>query len=122
MGFLPMLGLYHLVPKYAELGVLLGGEGAVMGGVLDSLGPAVGDGLGDVVLGGPSAGRDGLESTPEGGLVEAGGAGGLGGQLGHLPHALGVQVTALAVLFSEEAGGRFPGRPLRPPRESGPGP
>ena len=91
-----------LVPEGAEVRLLVGGEGAVLHGVFDALGPAVGDGLGDVVRGGP--GGDCLEGCAKGGLVETGGPGGLGGELGHLLDAEGVEVTALAVLLPEEAG------------------
>ena len=90
-------------PKGAEVVLLLVGEDAVAQGVADALDPTVGDGLGDVIFGGPGPAGYGLEGVPEGGLIEGGGAGSLGGQLDHLPEALGVEVTALGVLPAQEA-------------------
>ena len=95
----------HPVSEGPEVGFLFGGEGTVLHGVVDALGEAGGDGLGDVVLGGLGPGGNGLKGAAQGGLVEPAGSGGLGGELGHLLDAGGVEVTALGVLLPEEAGG-----------------
>lgn len=78
------------VPEFPQRGLLFVGEDAVTQGVADVLGPAVGDGLGDLVLGSP--GRNGPEDAVQGGLA---GSGGPGGQMDHLPDAVGVEVTAV---------------------------
>ena len=83
---------------------LFGGEGAVLHGVLDALGEAGGDGLGDVCFGSPGPGGDCFEGVPEGGLAEPAGAGGLGGELGHLIHARLVGLAALGVVPLQETG------------------
>ena len=95
----------HPVPEGSEVGLFFLGEGAVLQGMVDALGEAGGDGLGDVVFGGPGLGGNGLEGAAQSGLVEPAGSGGLGGELVHLLDAGGVEVTTLAVLLPEEAGG-----------------
>ena len=66
-------------------------------------GTRLGDGLGDVVRGGPGPGRDGLECAPEGGLVEPAGFGGLGGRAGSSPGRPGSGDRGTGRAVSEES-------------------
>ena len=123
-------GALGLVLESARYGLVEGLEGFGVGGVVlegepvpegpedlllllgdDTISLAGGDALGEALLDGPEnagvvvvgVGCDAPEGPAQSGLAEGGGASGLGGELDHLVPALGVQITALDVLLTQES-------------------